>query len=94
VGPANAGPKSPFGQWQGYAWHLERVQSLAPPQDPLLPTDPQKAPDPAAMISVRIVEVNIGIPTDGSKKAIIRIQYQNIQAGIPTGNMELLGFIR
>jgi hypothetical protein len=93
AGPASAGRKSPYGQWQGYAWRLERVQSLAPPIDPLQPTDPQKAPDPS-LISVRIVEVNIGIPGDSSGKAFIRIQYQNLQAGITTANMELLGYIR
>jgi hypothetical protein len=92
AGPANADRNSPYGQWQGYAWHLERVQSLAPPEDPLLPTDPQKAPDPG-LVSALIVDVNIGIPTDGSRKTFIRIQYRNIQAGIATANMELLGFI-
>jgi len=92
AGPASAGRKSPYGQWQGYAWHLERVRSLAPPTDPLQPTDPLKAPDPD-MISARVVEVNIGIPTDGSGKTFIRIQYRNLQAGVATANMELLGYI-
>jgi len=92
AGPASGDRNSPYGQWQGFAWRLERVQSLAPPIDPLLPVDPQKAPD-ASQITARIVEVNIGIPADGSRKTFIRIQYQNLQAGIATANMELLGFI-
>lgn len=92
AGPASAGRKSPYGQWQGYAWHLERVQSLAPPADPLQPTDPTKAPDPG-MISARIVEVNIGIPADSKGKTFIRIQYRTLQAGVVTANMELLGLI-
>ena len=90
AGPATAGRYSPYGQWQGFAWRLERVQQLpAAPTDPL---DPQKTPDPG-QITARIVEVNIGIPADGSRKTFIRIQYQNLQAGIATANMELLGFI-
>ena len=92
AGPATAGKNSRFGQWHGFTWHLERVQSLALPEDPLLPTDPQKAPDPA-LISARIVEVTFGIPTDGSRKTFIRISYQNLQAGVATANMELLGYI-
>jgi hypothetical protein len=97
AGPVSSGPNSPYGQWAGYAWHLERIQALAPPVDPLQPvdpqrTDPQKAPDPK-LISARIVEVNIGIPADGSPKTFIRIQYQNVQAGVATGNLELLGYI-
>ena len=92
AGPASAGPNSPYGQWNGYAWHLERIQSLPAPVDPLLPADAQKTPD-QKLISARIVEVNIGIPSDGSPKTFIRIQYQNVQAGIATGNLELLGYI-
>ena len=92
AGPANAGPNSPYGQWNGYAWHLERIQALPAPVDPLQPADAQKAND-QKLVSARIVEVNFGIPTDGSPKTFIRIQYQNVQAGIATGNMELLGYI-
>lgn len=92
AGPSAAGKNSRFGQWQGFTWHLERVQSLAPPEDPLLPTDPQKTPDPA-LLSARIVDVTFGIPTDGTRKTFIRISYQNLQAGIATANMELLGYI-
>ena len=92
AGSASADRNSPYGGWKGYAWRLERVQSLAQPVDPLQPADPQKAPDPG-LISARIVEVNIGIPTDGSGKTFIRIQYQNIQAGVATGNVELIGYI-
>ena len=62
------------------------------PVDPLLPADTQNASD-QKLISARIVEVNIGIPADGSPRTFIRIQYRNVQAGIATGNMELLGYI-
>ena len=90
AGPASAGRNSPYGQWQGFAWRLERIQQL--PTTPTDPLDPQKTPDPGS-ITARIVEVNIGTPADGSRKTFIRIQYQNLQAGIATANMELLGFI-
>jgi hypothetical protein len=78
AGPATAGPKSAYGQWRGYSWHLERTDAQSLGQTTLL--------------TVRVVEVNIGIPPDG-KKTFIRISYQNIQAGTPTANMELLGYI-
>lgn len=78
AGPAASGRNSPYGQWQGFSWRLERVET-------------QNVLD-TTLLTVRVVEVNIGIPPDG-KKTFIRITYQNLQAGTPTANMELLGYI-
>ncbi len=78
AGAASSGRNSPYGQWQGFVWHLEHV-------------DTQTVLD-SVQVTARIVEVNIGIPPD-AKKTFIRITYRNIQSGIATANMELTGFI-
>ena len=78
AGVASSGRNSPYGQWQGFVWHLEHV-------------DTQMVLD-TPQVTARVVEVNIGIPPD-AKKTFIRITYRNIQSGIATANMELTGFI-
>jgi hypothetical protein len=78
IGRAISDSNSLYGQWQGFSWHLEKVDAPAVADTTLL--------------TAHVVEVNIGIPPQG-KKTFIRISYQNIQAGSPTNNMELLGYI-
>lgn len=78
AGVANSGRNSAYGQWQGFVWHSEHVET-------------QTVLD-SVQVTARIVEVNIGIPPD-AKKTFIRITYRNIQSGIATANMELTGFI-
>jgi hypothetical protein len=79
VGPAISGPTDPYGQWQGYAWRLER-------------TDATTATD-SAHLSARVVEVDLGLPKKGDH-FFLRIKYEDVNFGVTGANMELLGFIR
>jgi hypothetical protein len=79
VGPARTAANSPYGQWQGFSWHLEK-------------TEAQSVGD-TTLLTARVVEVNIGVPSEGGK-TFIRITYQSIQGSTPSANMELLGYIR
>ncbi len=79
AGRSGSGPSSPYGQWQGFTWRLER-------------TDIASTLD-ANKVTARIIELNLGLPSEGGK-TFLRIKYQDVSAGATTANMELLGYIR
>jgi hypothetical protein len=76
---AISGPSDPYGQWQGYAWRLER-------------TDADAATD-SAHLSARVVEVDMGLPFKGDH-LFLRIKYEDVNFGMVGANMELLGFVK
>jgi len=78
-GRASADPSNPYGKWRGYSWRLERTDV--------------NASLAAGKPTARVIEVDLGLPqTPG--KTYIRIEYQDIKAGVSTANMELIGYIR
>ena len=79
IGRTNTGSSSPYGQWQGFTWRLEK-------------TDVASTLD-AGKVTARVIEINLGLPVD-REKIFLRIKYQDLKAGVTTANMELLGYIR
>ena len=80
-GPADANtkPSNPIGEAKGYTWRLEKTDVAAT----------LKAGKPTA----RVVEIDLGrTPQPG--KTYIRIEYQDVDAGVTTANLELIGYIR
>ena len=78
-GAVTTQPTNPYGQWQGYTWRLERTDLTAT----------LAAGKPTA----RVIEVDLGLPQQPGK-AYIRIEYQDMKAGVTTANLELIGYIR
>ena len=72
-------PSNPYGQWQGYTWRLEQTDVTAT----------LEANKPTA----RVVEVDLG-RTAQPGKIYLRIEYQDMKAGVTTANLELIGYIR
>lgn len=78
-GAVSAQPSSPFGQWRGYSWRLERTDLAATLQ----------ADKPTA----RVIEIDLGLPNRPGK-AYLHIEYQDMKAGVTTADLELIGTIR
>ena len=80
-GPADANtkPSNPIGEAKGYTWRLEKTDVAAT----------LKAGKPTA----RVVEIDLGRTTQPGK-TYIRIEYQDVDAGVTTANLELIGYIR
>lgn len=78
-GLQHTGPANPYGQWEGYAWRLERTDIAST----------LEADKPTA----RVIEVDLGLPTQPGK-TYIRIEYQDMKAGVAVANLELIGYIR
>ena len=72
-------PSNPYGQWRGYTWRLERTDVAAT----------LEADKPTA----RVIQVDLGLAAQPGK-GYLRIEYQDIKAGVTTANMQLIGYIR
>lgn len=79
IGRMSTGPSSPYGQWQGYTWRMEKA-------DAKNTLDSNK-------LTARVIEINLGL-TNADQKVFLRIKYQDLKAGITTANMELLAYLR
>lgn len=81
VGRTSTTAGSPYGEWQGYTWRLEKAD----------------APSTIATsrVTARVVEINLGLPAQGGpdKKAFLRIKYQDMRDGVTTANLELVGHV-
>lgn len=78
-GAVTTQPSNPYGQWHGYTWRLERTDFAATLE--------------AGKPTARVIEVDLGLPQQPGK-AYIRIEYQDMKAGVTTANLELIGYIR
>jgi hypothetical protein len=70
---------NPYGPWRGYVWRLERTDV--------------NATLAAGKPTARVIEVDLGLPQKPGK-AYIRIEYQDMNAGVTTSNLELVGYVR
>lgn len=107
VGRTSTTAGSPYGEWQGYTWRLEKAD----------------APSTIATsrVTARVVEINLGLPAQGGpqssptstpptptsptppptsppipapdKKAFLRIKYQDMRDGVTTANLEIVGYL-
>jgi hypothetical protein len=78
-GAVSTSPSNPYGQWHGYTWRLERTDVAA--------TLESNKP------TARVIEVDLGLPPQPGK-TYLRIEYQDMKAGVTTANMELIGHLR
>ncbi|HVS95121.1 MAG TPA: hypothetical protein VHE54_01510 [Puia sp.] len=78
-GAVTTPPSDPYGQWQGYTWRLERTDI----------TGTLESGKPTA----RVVQVDLGRSAKPGN-TYLRIEYQDMKAGVTTANLELIGFIR
>jgi len=74
---------SPYGQWQGYTWRLEKADVAT-----AITTN---------RVTARVVEINMGLapqqtPRSGTR-IFIRLKYQDMRDGAPTANLELVGYL-
>ena len=79
IGRTSTGPSSPYGQWQGFTWRMQKTDVAGTLS--------------SGQATARIIEVNLGLTMQG-RKVFLRIKYQDMKAGTTTANMELLGYIR
>ncbi len=80
VGEMDAPPSSPFGQWHGFVWRLERTDVQATLQ--------------SNQITARVIEVDAGLPARSDGRVFLRIKYQDVQQGVDRADMDLTGYIR
>lgn len=79
AGRLATGPSSPYGQWQGYTWRMEKADA--------------KSTLDSNKLTARVIEIDLGLTREG-QKVFLRIKYQDLKTGITTANMELLAYLQ
>jgi hypothetical protein len=96
VGRTATAPRSPYGQWQGFTWRLEKADAAS-----ALAT---------SRLTARVVEINMGLtvpepqgpsspaagqasPAAPQQRIFLRVKYQQMQDGVTTANLEMVGYV-
>jgi hypothetical protein len=77
VGHTATAASSPYGEWQGYTWRLEKADAAS-----TLAT---------SRVTARVVEINMGLTPDA--RIFLRLKYQDMHDGATTANLELVGYL-
>jgi hypothetical protein len=77
VGHTATAASSPYGEWQGYTWRLEKADAAS-----TLAT---------SRVTVRVVEINMGLTP--AARIFLRLKYQDMHDGATTANLELVGYL-
>lgn len=96
-GRVDAGAASPYGKWRGYSWRLERTDvgatlTAGKVTARVIEVD-LGLPQSSGKMSLQQPSGKIG-RGEPPGKAYIRIEYQDMKAGVTTASMELIGYIR
>jgi len=91
VGHTAAPASSPYGEWEGYTWRLQKADAAS-----TLAT---------SRVTARIVEINMGLAASAPQgqpqqplpqtnhKAFLRLKYQDMRDGVTKANLELVGYL-
>jgi hypothetical protein len=68
---------SPYGEWQGYTWRLEKADAASTLE--------------TSRVTARVVEINMGLTPQG--RIFLRLKYQDMRDGAITANLEVFGYL-
>ena len=107
VGRTSAPASSPYGEWQGFTWRLEKADAAGTLA--------------SSRVTARVIEINMGLTAPGSSPSIaqpaapsiaqpaappsgqptaspqrvfLRVKYQQMQEGNTTANLEMVGYVQ
>ncbi|HXB07146.1 MAG TPA: hypothetical protein VNW04_08520 [Puia sp.] len=78
VGRTVAPVSSPYGEWQGFTWRLEKVDAASTLA--------------SSRVTARVVEINMGLTA--AARVFLRVKYQQMQGGVATANLEMAGYVQ
>jgi hypothetical protein len=90
IGHTTTPPTSPYGEWQGYTWRLEKADAASTIA--------------SSRVTARVVEINMGLTPPGpsspqapaaqtSGRIFLRLKYQDMRDGATVANLELVGYL-
>jgi hypothetical protein len=79
VGRTATTANSPYGEWQGFTWRLEKADAAN-----TLAT---------GQVTARVIEINMGLTVQPAR-VFLRVKYQQMKEGTTTANLEMAGFVQ